>query len=48
MRKLRFVLAVAIATLGINACTGSPIAPDDGDDCNPDVEDCIIKPVSGS
>ncbi|MGD2068396.1 MAG: hypothetical protein PVI57_06900 [Gemmatimonadota bacterium] len=46
MKKLRLVLFIAVATLGFNACTTSPVAPDD--DCNPEVQDCGIKPTSGS
>ena len=44
MKKLRLVLAIALVSLGVNACTASPMAPDD---CDPDVEDCI-KPGSGN
>lgn len=45
MKKLRLILAIALVSLGVNACTGSPLALDD---CDPDVEDCEIKPVTGN
>ena len=44
MKKLRFLLLIAVASLGLNACSVTPTAPDD---CDPDIEDCV-KPVSGS
>ena len=45
MKKLRLLLLVAVASLGMNACTVSPTAPDD---CTPDAQDCPIKPVGGN
>lgn len=44
MKKLRLVLAIALVSFGVSACSTSPFAPDD---CDPDIEDCI-KPVSGN
>lgn len=49
MKKLRLLLAVAIATFGLNACAGSPTAFENEEpECNPEVQDCGIKPVTGN
>lgn len=47
MKKLRLILLIAVASLGVNACTASPTAPDD---CDSEYQECGfgIKPTSGS
>ena len=47
MKKVRFLLAIAIATVGFTACTTNPVAPDGPQECNAEFQDCV-KPTTGN